>query len=136
MLRINLSTHPFYNERAVTLVLAVLVIVVLALTAVNVTRVVGLTRSQADVRAATDTAERDTRELRQKAAAARGSVDQARLGTVRVGADAFQTLVFPGLKASLGTGRHQLSLLKEGYPVTKRELELDPAHAAEVSVRL
>lgn len=38
------------------------------------------------------------------------SVDQTRLGTVRVGADAFQTLAFPGLKTPLGPGRHQLSL--------------------------
>jgi hypothetical protein len=42
------------------------------------------------------------------------SVDQTRLGTVRVGADAFQTLVFPGLKAPLGPGRHQLSLRWSG----------------------
>jgi Tfp pilus assembly protein PilN len=93
MLRINLSTHPFYNERAVTLVLGVLVIVVLAFTAVNVTRVVGLTRSQAGVRAGADKAEREARDLRQKAAAARGSVDQTRLAAIAAAAQEANTLI-------------------------------------------
>jgi Tfp pilus assembly protein PilN len=93
MLRINLSTHPFYNERAVTLVLAALVIIVLGFTAVNVTRVVALTRSQAGVRAAADKAERDARELRQKAAAARGSVDQARVAAIAAAAEEANTLI-------------------------------------------
>jgi hypothetical protein len=33
-------------------------------------------------------------------------------------------------------GRHQLTLLKEGHPVTKREIDLSAARAAEVNVEL
>lgn len=62
-------------------------------------------------------------ELRVRAKAGRSSslsvsVDQTRLGTVRVGGDAFQTLVFPGLKAPLGPGRHQLGLRWSGRGAT------------------
>src|SRR4029450_3950048 len=44
MLRTNLSTRPFYNERAVHVVLGVLGLVVLALTVLNVIEVVRLSR--------------------------------------------------------------------------------------------
>ena len=42
MIRTNLATRPFYNERAVQLVLLGAGIVVLAATLYNVTRIVGL----------------------------------------------------------------------------------------------
>jgi hypothetical protein len=38
------------------------------------------------------------------------SIDQTRLGTVRVRGDTFQTLTFPKPKLALGKGRHQLGL--------------------------
>ena len=44
MLRTNLSTRPFYNERAVHLVLGLVALVVLALTVVNLVSVVRLSR--------------------------------------------------------------------------------------------
>ena len=45
MLRANLSTRPFYNERAVQIILGVVVLVVLAVTAFNVAQLVRLTAS-------------------------------------------------------------------------------------------
>lgn len=44
MLRTNLSTRPFYNERAVHVVLGLVALLVLALTIVNVVEVVRLSR--------------------------------------------------------------------------------------------
>ena len=44
MLRTNLSTRPFYNERAVHLVLGLVALVVIGLTVANLVSVVRLSR--------------------------------------------------------------------------------------------
>jgi Tfp pilus assembly protein PilN len=93
MLRTNLSTRPFYNERAVILALTVAGLLVLAFTMMNVTRLVALTRRQASIGAAADQAERSARDLRQRAAAARGTVDQARLAAVAAAAHEANALI-------------------------------------------
>ena len=48
MIRTNLSTRPFYNERAVHLAIGAAALVVLALTAVNVVRVLTLSRQNTE----------------------------------------------------------------------------------------
>jgi hypothetical protein len=93
MLRIDLSTRPFYNERAVMLALAVIAMVVLVCTIVNVTALVALTRRQSTVAAEADQAERSARDLRQKAGTARRSVDQARLAAVAAAAHEANSLI-------------------------------------------
>jgi hypothetical protein len=72
MLRTNLSTRPFYNERAVHVVLGLVALVVLALTVVNVVEVVRLSRdntvlssSMRDDRTAASDLTRKAREARQ-----------------------------------------------------------------------
>ncbi|HVZ35191.1 MAG TPA: sulfatase-like hydrolase/transferase, partial [Polyangiaceae bacterium] len=49
------------------------------------------------------------------AATLSATVDQYRLGTLRVRADGFRTLSFPPLESSLGAGRHQLRLHWSGH---------------------
>ena len=49
MLRTNLSTRPFYNERAVHMAIAAAAVIVLALTAVNVFRMVTLSRQNTEL---------------------------------------------------------------------------------------
>ena len=49
MLRTNLSTRPFYNERGIHLVLLLAAVIVAALTIYNVTQIVLLTRRQSSV---------------------------------------------------------------------------------------
>ena len=49
MLRANLSTRPFYNERAVHLVLGLAALIVLLLTAFNAIRVISLSRQNTDL---------------------------------------------------------------------------------------
>ena len=75
MIRTNLSTRPFYNERAVHAWLAVAAAIVLAATAFNVSRVIRYSRS--DTRLATQAARDESRaaDLRKEAAQLRGSVD-------------------------------------------------------------
>jgi len=75
MIRTNLSTRPFYNERLVRLGLLVFLLVVAAATAFNVTRVVRYSRSdtQLSERAARD--EVRAADLRKSAVRLRATVD-------------------------------------------------------------
>ena len=75
MIRTNLSTRPFYNERAVQLWLVVLAVIVGVATAFNVARVIRY--SQSDTELATQAARDESRaaNLRAEATRLRGSVD-------------------------------------------------------------
>jgi len=82
MLRTNLSTRPFYNERLVSALLGLAALVILALTVFNVAQVTSLTRRNAGLSGSVGQAETEAAELRQKAARARGQVDRQRLQAV------------------------------------------------------
>ena len=75
MIRTNLSTRPFYNERSVRLLLLLAALVVAAATAFNVSRVLRYSRS--DTQLATQAARDEARaaDLRQQAARLRATVD-------------------------------------------------------------
>jgi Tfp pilus assembly protein PilN len=75
VIKTNLSTRPFYNERAVSVWLAAVAILVVAATAFNVSRVIGYSRS--DTRLATQASRDEARaaDLRKQAARLRASVD-------------------------------------------------------------
>ena len=75
MIRSNLSTRPFYNERLVHLWLTAIAVVVVAATAFNVSRV--LRYSSSDTRLATQASQDESRvrELHEEAVRLRASVD-------------------------------------------------------------
>jgi Tfp pilus assembly protein PilN len=73
--RLNLSTRPFYNERAVHAVLVALGAAVLAITAFNLWQVYGLSGRQAEFQGRIALAESKTREFRDKAANIRASIN-------------------------------------------------------------
>ena len=75
MIRSNLSTRPFYNERAVQLWLLLLALIVVAATLFNVALVIRY--SQTDTELATEAKRDEARagDLRAEAARLRGSVD-------------------------------------------------------------
>jgi Tfp pilus assembly protein PilN len=75
VIRTNLSTRPFYNERLVRLWLIAISLAVVAATAFNASRVLRYSRS--DTRLATQASHDESRaaELRKEAARLRGSVD-------------------------------------------------------------
>jgi Tfp pilus assembly protein PilN len=75
VIRTNLSTRPFYNERIVRLWLVAIALVAIAATAFNVSRV--LRYSSSDTRLATQASHDEARaaDLRQQAVRLRASVD-------------------------------------------------------------
>ena len=93
MLRTNLSTRPFYNERAVHVVVGLAALVVLALTVVNLVEVVRLSRQNTglagrirDDRSAADDLSRRARQIRQ-------GIDQNELKVVVAAAQEANTLI-------------------------------------------
>ena len=82
MLRTNLSTRPFYNERAVQAILAVFVLVVVIATAFNVVELLRLTASQRTLGAHAVESEREAARLRTEAVAIRAQINPKDLETV------------------------------------------------------
>lgn len=79
MLRGNLATRPFYNERLATLAIVVLTVVVIALTVFNATRVVSLSSRRSALRAEIAADEAQAAQIRADATAVQNSVDRAAL---------------------------------------------------------
>jgi Tfp pilus assembly protein PilN len=77
--RINLATRPFYNERAVNVVLTLAAATVLAVTAYNLWEVYGLSGRHAELQGRISQAEAKARDLRDRAAAIRRSIDPREL---------------------------------------------------------
>lgn len=82
MLRTNLSTRPFYNERAVHGLLALAAIVVLAITAWQLQRIVSLSRHKTEVNASIARDRNEAANLRQQAANVRRGVNQQDLRVI------------------------------------------------------
>jgi Tfp pilus assembly protein PilN len=82
MLRTNLSTRPFYNERAVKVALAALAIVILAVTAFNAIELIRLTSSQRALGARAADSEAEAARLRTQAIAIRAQINPKELETV------------------------------------------------------
>src|SRR5436190_4364797 len=75
MIRTNLSTRPFYNERAVSLWLLVFLVIVALATVFNTTRVLRYSRSDTELGTSATQDETRAKELKASAAKIRGSVD-------------------------------------------------------------
>ena len=82
MLRTNLSTRPFYNERAVHWLLGLTALIVVVLTAVNLTQITVLSRRQSQLSSQADSDETRARDLRAHAAATRQAVDTKQLDQI------------------------------------------------------
>jgi type IV pilus assembly protein PilN len=82
MLRTNLATRPFYNERAVQLVLGLILVVAIAVTAFNVAELIRLSGSQRTLGARAAESERDAARLRREAATVRAQINAKELETV------------------------------------------------------
>ena len=86
MLRTNLSTRPFYNERPIRLGIAVAVVALAAWTAFNATQVMTLNQRNTEFASRADTAEARARDLRNRAGATQKALDQEDLVVVQAAA--------------------------------------------------
>lgn len=84
MLKGNLSTRPFYNDRIVTAAIAVAAVIVLVASIVSVTRLVSLSSKRSEIRGRLDADTQEATRVRAEAEALQGRVDRvtlARLAT-------------------------------------------------------
>ena len=93
MLRTNLSTRPFYNERALHGVLGVTALIVVALTIFNVTQIVLLTRRQSALSSQASAATTRATELREQAARTRQAVNAKELDVISSAAREANTII-------------------------------------------
>lgn len=82
MLRGNLSTRPFYNDRVVSLVLGGVALLVLLLTVVNVTRLMSLSARRADVDARLSQTRRSASQVAADVASLRRDMDPVALASL------------------------------------------------------
>jgi Tfp pilus assembly protein PilN len=82
MIRTNLSTRPFYNVRAVQVVIGTLAVIVLIATLFNVVEVIRLSSSQQTLGARADQAEQEAARLRSEAVRIRSQINPRELQTV------------------------------------------------------
>jgi Tfp pilus assembly protein PilN len=93
MLRTNLSTRPFYNERGVLSALVGLAVVAVGLSVFNGYEILRLRGQSSDARQTIAQNDAQGRDLRQKAADIRRSIDRARLDAVQVAAREANSLI-------------------------------------------
>lgn len=93
MLRTNLSTRPFYNERAVHALATVVGIIVLAVTIWQVTRVVRLSAYKTELNAAIARDRDEVQRLASEAAGIRQGLDQRQVSVVAAAASEANHLI-------------------------------------------
>ena len=93
MLRTNLSTRPFYNDRAVRAALVALALAGLALTLFNVSEIVRLRTQSSDRRQTIAQNDRQASEMRDKALRIRQSIDREKLNAVQMAAREANVLI-------------------------------------------
>lgn len=79
MLKGNLSTRPFYNDRIVTVAIAVAAVLVVVASVVNISQLVRLSSERSAVRARLEADAREAARIRTEAEALQGQVDRVTL---------------------------------------------------------
>ena len=93
MLRTNLSTRPFYNERAVRMLLGGLAALAIGLTAFNAYDILRLQGQSRDSRQQIAQNDAQAREMRDKAQVIRRSIDKEKLAAVQTAAHEANALI-------------------------------------------
>lgn len=93
MLRTNLSTRPFYNERAVRAALAALAVLAVGLTVFNAYEIIRLRAANSEARATISSNDARARSLRDQAQEVRRSIDRTRLAAVQLAAGEANSLI-------------------------------------------
>jgi type IV pilus assembly protein PilN len=93
MLRTNLSTRPFYNERIVHLLLACAAVVVVLLTVFNAIRIIALSRQNTEFSALINSDRAEAQRLMTEAGRIRAGINQDELKATAEAADSANRLI-------------------------------------------
>ena len=93
MLRTNLATRPFYNERAAHVLIALAAIVVLGVTVFNLMRIVSLSRHNTELSTRVDAEQAEARRMTAEAAKIRVTMNKQELELVVGAAEEANTLI-------------------------------------------
>jgi Tfp pilus assembly protein PilN len=93
MLRTNLSTRPFYNERIVHLLLGCAAVVVILLTVFNAIRIIALSRQNTEFSALINTDRAEAQRLMTEAGRIRAGINQDELKATAEAADSANRLI-------------------------------------------
>lgn len=93
MLKGNLSSRPFYNDRVVTVVIGVLAALVLAATLFNIVRLYTLVTERAEIRARLDADTAEAARVRAEADTLQRGVDRVTLARLAASAREANTLI-------------------------------------------
>jgi Tfp pilus assembly protein PilN len=93
VLRTNLSTRPFYNERGVHLLLAVAAVLVVLLTAFNAIRIFSLSRQNTELSSLVNTDRNEAQRLTREAQKIRAAINQDELASTAASAEEANVLI-------------------------------------------
>ena len=93
MIRTNLSTRPFYNERVVHVAIGIAAVLLMALTVVTVVRVVSLSRKSTELATRIEREQVESQRLTREAAAIRTAIDKDELQVIVNAAYEANTLI-------------------------------------------
>jgi hypothetical protein len=132
MLRTNLSTRPFYNERSVHGLLVLTALVVVVFTIFNLTQILMLTRRQSSLGSQATAAETRASELRAHAAQTRQAVNAKQLEAVSGAAREANAII----GQRLFSWTDLLNRLETTLPDNVRITSLRPTVARDGTVRV
>jgi Tfp pilus assembly protein PilN len=125
VLKTNLSTRPFYNERAVHWALALAFAAIVALTVFNVTRVISLSARQGTLSADVQREEARIQQLAAQATKVRGSIDQKALARVIASAKEANAIIDQRTFSWTELFNHLESTLPTGVMLTSVRPKID-----------
>lgn len=128
MLRGNLSTRPFYNERLVTLALVLAGVVALALTMFNVSQIRSLTARRAELQGRIDAAGDEAARIRSETAVVYRTIDRPALQRLATSAEEANELI----DARVFSWTSFLSSLEAQMPMNVHLVAIAPRAEREV----
>jgi Tfp pilus assembly protein PilN len=134
MLRANLSTRPFFNERAVHLLIGMAAVVVLAFSAFNVSRIVSLSSERTAFAASAADAEAAAADLYSAADQTRETLDTTRLAAVSASAREANAIIDRRLFSWTELFKHLESTLPPDVRITSVRPQSDADGATVVTI--
>ena len=126
MLRTNLSTRPFYNERLVLVALLASAVLIGVFTLFNVTELVSLSSRYTTLAAEVEQAQHRATEVRQQAGRVRASIDPVRLEAVSQAAHEANQLIDRRTFSWTGLFNQFEATLPAGVRITAVKPLVDP----------